>query len=94
MAKVTSKFQVSIPRTLAEQLRIRPGDDIEWRIAGGDLRISPAGATGLLSIERRLELFDLASQRQAVRDKLRRPKRSPSSRGWTRDELYDRGRTR
>lgn len=94
MAKVTSKFQVSIPKTLAEQLRIRPGDQIEWRIAGGELRIAPAEGRRPLSRERRLELFDLATKRQAVRNKRRRPERPPSSRGWTRDELYDRGRTR
>jgi AbrB family looped-hinge helix DNA binding protein len=94
MAKVTSKFQVSIPKTLADQLHIRPGDEIDWRIACGELRIAPADASRPLSRERRLELFDLASQRQAARNKLHRPKRPSSSRGWTRDELYDRGRTR
>jgi AbrB family looped-hinge helix DNA binding protein len=39
--KVTSKLQVSIPKTLAEQLHIRPSDDIECRITGGELRIAP-----------------------------------------------------
>lgn len=94
MAKVSSKVQVTIPRALAEQLHIRPGDDIEWRIAGGELRIKPSEAVRPLSREFRLELFDLASQRQAARNKLHRQTRSPSSRRWTRDELYDRGRTR
>ena len=94
MAKVTSKFQVSIPKALAEQLHIRPGDDIEWRITGGELRIVHADASRPLSRERRLELFDLASQRQAARNKLHRPKRPSSPRGWTRDDLYDRGHSR
>jgi AbrB family looped-hinge helix DNA binding protein len=70
MAKVTSKLQVSIPKTLAEQLHIRPGDDIEWRITGGELRFAPADGSRPLSRGRRLELFDLASQRQAARNKL------------------------
>ena len=33
-AKVTSKYQVTIPRALAERLGIAPGDDIEWSQAG------------------------------------------------------------
>ena len=30
MAKVTSKFQVTVPKTIADHYSIRPGDEIEW----------------------------------------------------------------
>ena len=31
MAKVTSKLQVTIPKAIAEQYGIKPGDEIEFR---------------------------------------------------------------
>ena len=30
MAKVTSKFQVTVPKTIADRYSIGPGDEIEW----------------------------------------------------------------
>jgi AbrB family looped-hinge helix DNA binding protein len=94
MAKVTSKYQVSIPKTLAEQLAIKPGDDIQWRIAGEELRISPARPRHRLSIEQRLERFNDATRRQAIRNRKQRASTGTSDRGWKREDLYDRGRTR
>ncbi len=94
MAKVTSKYQVSIPKSLADQLGIRPGDSIEWRTAGRELRISPAKTKQPLSAEKRLELFDEATKRQAARNRRHRASRSGVTRGWKREDLYDRGRTR
>ena len=95
MAKITSKYQVSIPKTFAEQLGIKPGDDIQWRVAGDELRISPVRPRKRLSPEERLARFDEATERQAVRDrKLQRVAEGKSDRGWTREELYDRDRTR
>ena len=95
MAKITSKYQVSIPKTFAEQLGIKPGDDIQWRVAGDELRISPVRPRKQLSMEARLARFDAATDRQSVRDrKLQRVAEGKSDRGWTREELYDRDRTR
>jgi AbrB family looped-hinge helix DNA binding protein len=91
MAKVTSKYQVSIPRSLADQLRIKPGDEIEWRMTGEELRISPAKSSTSLPLEKRLELFDAATKRQSARNRKRNAKQTDSSRGWTREDLYDRG---
>lgn len=90
---MTSKYQVSIPKALAEQLRIAPGDDVDWRIAGDELRIAPAKKERVLTVEQRLALFDAASQRQAARNKGRQAA-SGHGRGWSREDLYDRGRTR
>jgi AbrB family looped-hinge helix DNA binding protein len=36
MAKVTSKYQVTVPRTIAERYNIRPGDDIDWVAVNSD----------------------------------------------------------
>ena len=94
MAKITSKYQVSIPKTLAEQLAIKPGDDIQWRITGEELRIAPARQRlHRLSVEQRLERFDDATRRQNVRNR-KRPASTSTDRGWKREDLYDRGRPR
>ena len=92
MGKVTSKYQVSIPKALADRLGVHPGDDIEWRVAGDELRVKPSRTRPELSVEKRLHMFDEATRRQAARNKGSRGR--ASSRGWTREELYDRGRTR
>lgn len=96
MAKVTSKYQVTIPKVLAEKLGIEPGHDIEWSASADSIRLTPARtkASGLTR-ELRLELFDEATRRQQRRQK-RRPalRESSAGRGWRREDLYDRGRTR
>ena len=42
MAKVTSKLQVTVPKALAAQLGIRPGDDVDWTINGNSLHVNPS----------------------------------------------------
>lgn len=91
MSKVTSKLQVTLPKALAEQFHIRPGDEIEWRAAGNAIRIEPAGLREPLSVEERLRLFDEATRRVRRRRWKGKP---PKDRGWTREELYERGRPR
>jgi AbrB family looped-hinge helix DNA binding protein len=34
MPKVTSKLQLTVPKAIAEQYGIRPGDELEWIPAG------------------------------------------------------------
>ena len=91
MAKVTSKLQVTVPKAIAERYGIRPGDDIEFQAAGDTIRIEPAGKREPLSVEERLRLFDEATRR--VR-RQRWKGRPPKGRGWTREELYERARSR
>lgn len=43
MAKVTSKFQVTVPEEIADRYNIRPGDDIAWIASGEAIRIVPRG---------------------------------------------------
>ena len=93
MAKVTSKLQVTIPKALAERYGIRPGDDIVWEPAGQFIRVVPASRHRLrLSAAERLELFDAATERQRQREAELPAATSVTDRGWTREELYERGR--
>lgn len=103
MSKVTSKLQLTVPKTIADIYGIRPGDDLRWIPNGDTIRVEmvrPGVAFGpALTQNERLELFDQAMKRQDQREQeLRRagvhPAQSGSVRGWTREELYDRGLTR
>jgi len=96
VSKVTSKLQVTVPKALAERYGIRPGDDIRFEEAGENIRVVPVAA-GLpkecLDVEARLRLFDAATARQRKRESDRTLRRS-NTRGWTREALYEHGRSR
>jgi AbrB family looped-hinge helix DNA binding protein len=97
MAKVTSKLQLTIPKRLAEQYRIRPGDDVEFLPAGDGIRLVPArlAAARELSAAERLRLFDEAAARQRAREQHRTAGgEAPATRDWTREDLYTRGKPR
>ena len=94
MAKVTSKYQVTVPKAIAERYRIRPGDEIDWVPAGDVIRVIPGGKPARTDDRQmRLRLFDQATERQRKRTKAGKVER-PQDRGWTREDLYDRGRSR
>ena len=93
MSKVTSKLQVTVPKALAERYGIRPGDDIQFEEAGEVIRVVPPTADQPAKerdTDARLRLFDAATKRQRARE-AGRTLRKASSRGWTREELYQRG---
>ena len=93
MSKVTAKLQVTLPKALAERYGIAPGDDIRFEEAGEVIRVVPGNvgaATGGLDTDARLRLFDAATERQRARE-ASRPARRAETRGWTREELYERG---
>jgi bifunctional DNA-binding transcriptional regulator/antitoxin component of YhaV-PrlF toxin-antitoxin module len=101
MAKVTSKLQLTLPKVIADQYGIRPGDELQWVAAGESIRVFPhrkksKQAEPGPSLEARLELFDKATQRQRQREasvKRNDSGRSESSdRGWKREDLYRRDR--
>jgi bifunctional DNA-binding transcriptional regulator/antitoxin component of YhaV-PrlF toxin-antitoxin module len=95
VAKVTSKLQVTVPKALATAYQIRPGDDLLWVAAGDAIRVMPARSLPKAgdSVAARLRLFDLATERQQARK--RGGRRKPTKdRGWRREDLYDRDRTR
>ncbi len=91
MAKVTSKLQVTVPKALADRVGIQPGDEIEFVPGDGSLRIVLPAERTKYSVEDRLRLFDLATQRQRDREKHRTQTASGSDRGWRREDLYTRG---
>lgn len=93
---MTSKLQITVPKALADKLGIRPGDDVDWVPSGDSVRLVPAGRRKpLLDLEERLRPYDRATERQREREKgpgeRATPRGSKRGRGWTREELYDRG---
>jgi AbrB family looped-hinge helix DNA binding protein len=92
---VTTKRQVTLPKELAEAYGIEPGDEIDWERAGDAIRVVPRtrprrGPT----VEERLMLFDEGTRRHEQRWKgASLPPRPTEVRGWTREELHERGRS-
>ena len=94
MAKVTSKYQVTLPKAIADEFNIRPGDDIDWVAAGEVIRvIPPSKHVAVGDRESRLRLFDQATERLRLRSAKRKNK-GARDRGWRREDLYTRGRSR
>ncbi len=100
MGKVTSKLQLTVPKAIADQYGIRPGDELDWIPAGESIRIElvrrKAKGGNELTTEERLALFDAnmkwldelqADQLKEARAKGTRITRE--NRGWTREELYE-----
>ena len=40
-SKITSKFQVTIPREIRTRLKLRVSDSIEWKIENGNVVVVP-----------------------------------------------------
>jgi AbrB family looped-hinge helix DNA binding protein len=93
MAKVTSKLQVTVPKALADRFGITPGDEIDWEPAGDAIRVVPSARRARRDARTRVRTFDQATQRLRQRQGAQAA-RPASDRGWTREELYDRGRAR
>ena len=97
MAKVTSKLQVTIPKHIADEYGIAPGDEVEFVPAGDSIRVIPPRqrSRSLLSLEERLRLFDEATARQRERQKqMVLPASTPAKRDWRREDLYTRDKPR
>lgn len=94
MAKVTSKLQVTLPKRLAEAHGIAAGDRIEFESSGDDIRIITESGkrSSELSREERLRLFDEATRRTEERSRHLPESAQPGQRGWTREDLYTRGK--
>jgi len=91
MAKVTSKYQVTVPKAIAQRYSIRPGDDIDWVAAGDVIRVIPSAKQAPpQDRESKLRLFDQATERLRRRTPGRKA-RQLRDRGWAREDLYGRG---
>jgi bifunctional DNA-binding transcriptional regulator/antitoxin component of YhaV-PrlF toxin-antitoxin module len=100
---VTSKLQLTVPKVIADQYGIRPGDELEWTPAGEGIRVELANRKAKVALEltteERVALFDdnMARvdqlQAQELREAAGKDTRiTRENRGWTREELYeDRG---
>ena len=95
MAKVTGKFQITLPKALVERCGIRIGDELDLRAIGRSIQIDQRTAPEGSQLRRdRLSHFDQATTRQRTRERMASFART-RSRGWTREELYRRrGRAR
>ena len=100
MSKVTSKLQLTLPKAIADQYGIRPGDEVEWTATEDSIRVEPvrgkARAGQQLTLEERVELFDQGTKRldKIQAEQLKKAasrKTRGKDRGWTREELYERG---
>lgn len=89
MAKVTGKFQITLPKVAVDQCGIRIGDTLDVQVSAGTLRLA-RDASHAPDPRDRLAHFDRATRRQQNRAAL--PK--GAARGWNREELYGRGRPR
>ena len=94
MAKITSKLQLTLPKSLAEQYGLKPGDEIDLEAAGPVIRlIPPRSRRPKLDAAERLRLFDESVVRQQERETNLSypPEESLIERGWQREDLYRRG---
>lgn len=55
-AKITSKGQVTIPKAIRDELGVKPGDSLEFRIEDGHLKVRPVRRRSILELE---GLFDV-----------------------------------
>jgi len=97
VAKVTSKLQVTIPKAIADQYGIVPGDEIEFQAAGDVIRVVPPRArasVGRLTLEERLRLFDASTERLRLLQSWIPAALPGTGRGWKREDLYTRGEPR
>ena len=97
MSKVTSKLQVTLPKSIADELGIKPGDQIDWEVAGEAVRVIPMSKRKRRKQNRQaqLRLFDDATKRQQERKATFDPallRAAHPDREWTREDLYSRGR--
>jgi bifunctional DNA-binding transcriptional regulator/antitoxin component of YhaV-PrlF toxin-antitoxin module len=91
MSKVTSERHVTVPKAIADEYGIKPGDEISWSPAGDAIRVEAGGeARSEPDLQSRLAQIDEATERQRRRQSRRRLVAGARARGWTREELYRR----
>jgi AbrB family looped-hinge helix DNA binding protein len=92
MSRVTSKLQVTIPKAVADRYEITPGAEVVFEPAGDVIRVVPQKRS-VRDPRERVRLFEQALARQRQREK-GRVFPEVQDRGWSREDLYDRGRSR
>lgn len=92
MSKVTGKFQVTLPKWLVTSLGIKVGDNVEFCADGDRIALRRAQRKPLARAQK-LRDFDRATERQQSRQRAQELEPA-SNRGWNREELYRRDRSR
>lgn len=92
MPKVTDDLQVPLPPAVAEELGVHPGDEVEWVRTGSGMWLLPLRAKALPEVRERIRLFNEILSRQREREAENPPMAEEPDRGWTREDLYRRGR--
>lgn len=90
MSKITAKYQLTIPRAIAQSVGLKPGDPVTWEAAGDAVRLRAESVSHekTRSVTDQLILFDLSTERADHRARLRGTA-TPQARGWSREELYE-----
>ena len=91
MSKVTSSLEVRLPEEIVRQFGIKPGDELEWLPEGDEIRLILSSPENRLSVEERLAVFEESIRLQRAREQKLGPIEPAEDRGWTREELYNRG---
>lgn len=97
MAKITSKLQVTIPKRIADEYGLAPGDEVEFVPAGDSIRVVPADrrASESLTLAERVRLFNEDTAQQRAHEKtMNLPAEPPAERDWRREDLYTRDKPR
>ena len=91
MAKVTKKLRSTVPKAIASQYGIRPGDRVELIPAGETIRMIPSRRLKPISAQERLCIFDGIIKRVDARaaEHNGKPAHRGDDRSWTREDLYD-----
>jgi len=87
---------ITIPKRIADQYGIVPGDKVEFVASGDGIRLTPVRSRSGTRIapEERVRLFDEATARQRAREqRMTLPTNAPA-RDWSREDLYTRGKPR
>lgn len=101
---MTSKLQLTVPKKIADQYGIRPGDELKWVPAGDSIRVElvrdKTKSAHELTTEEKVALFDANTKwlddlqaKELKEAQAKGTHLTRENRGWTREELYndDRG---
>jgi bifunctional DNA-binding transcriptional regulator/antitoxin component of YhaV-PrlF toxin-antitoxin module len=90
MSRLTSKYQLTIPRAIADSVGLKPGAEVSWEAVGDAIRLraETVHEHETRSVTDQLILFDLATERQQHRmhNRVAVP---AQDRGWSREDLYE-----
>ena len=90
MSRLTAKYQLTVPRAIAQSVGLRPGDEVSWEAVGDAIRLRAEADSKheTRSVTDQLILFDLATEREQHRVRNRATVLA-HDRGWSRDDLYE-----